>query len=131
MGTFDFIDRNFDPTTGSILIQSLFPNPDELLRPGLFARVRAEVAEVEDGILVPQRCVIELQGRFSVLVVDEDNKVLNRKVQIGPTIKEFWLIKEGLKPGELVIYEGVQKVKEGQIVNPATVDIKIPDLNSI
>jgi len=130
LGKFDFMDRNFDPTTGSILIQALFPNPDELLRPGLFARVRAEVAEVKDGILVPQRCIIELQGTFSVLVVDKENKVENRKVQVGPKIKEFWLIKEGLKPGERVIYEGLQVVREGQVVKPETVDIKIPDLYS-
>jgi len=129
-GKFDFIDRNFDPTTGAILIQALFPNPDELLRPGLFARVRAQVADVKDGILVPQRCVIELQGTFSVMVVDKENKVENRRVQVGPKIKEFWLIKEGLKPGERVIYEGLQVVREGQVVKPETVDIKIPDLYS-
>jgi membrane fusion protein (multidrug efflux system) len=130
-GKFDFIDRNFDTETGSILVQTLFPNPNQLLRPGLFARVRAEVAVVKNGILVPQRCVMELQGKFSVLVVGEDNKVENRLVQTGPTVKEFWLIKEGLKPGEKVIYEGLQMVKEGQIVNPEIVDIKIPDLESI
>lgn len=130
-GKFDFIDRNFDTETGSILIQSLFPNPNQLLRPGLFARVRAEVDVVKDGILVPQRCVMELQGKFNVLVVDQDNKVENRQVQTGPTVKEFWLIKEGLKPGERVIYEGLQQVKEGQVVNPEVVDIKIPDLESI
>ncbi len=130
-GRFDFIDRNFDTETGSILVQTLFPNPDQLLRPGLFARVRAEVDVVKNGILVPQRCVMELQGKFSVLVVGEDNKVENRLVQTGPTVKEFWLIKEGLKPGEKVIYEGLQQVKEGQVVNPEIVDIKIPDLESI
>jgi len=130
-GKFDFIDRNFDTETGSILVQTLFPNPNQLLRPGLFARVRAEVAVVKNGILVPQRCVMELQGKFSVLVVGEGNKVENRQVQMGPTVKEFWLIKEGLKPGEKVIYEGLQMVKEGQTVNPQIVDIKIPDLESI
>jgi membrane fusion protein, multidrug efflux system len=130
-GRFDFIDRNFDTETGSILIQSLFPNPNQLLRPGLFARVRAEVDIVKNGILVPQRCVMELQGQFNVLVVNEDNKVENRQVQTGPTVKEFWLIKEGLKPGERVIYEGLQQVKEGQVVNPEIADIKIPDLESI
>jgi membrane fusion protein (multidrug efflux system) len=130
-GRFDFIDRNFDTQTGSILIQTLFPNPEQLLRPGLFARVRAEVEVVKNGILVPQRCVLELQGRFSVLVVGEGNKVENRQVQVGPTIKEFWLIKEGLKSGEKVIYEGLQKVKEGLVVEPEVVDIKIPDLRSI
>jgi len=130
-GRFDFIDRNFDTQTGSILVQSLFPNPDQLLRPGLFARVRAQVSLVKNGILVPQRCVMELQGRFSVMVVGQDNKVENRPVEIGPTIKEFWLIRNGLKPGEKVIYEGLQVVREGQQVKPEVVDIKIPDLTSI
>ncbi|MCZ6684914.1 MAG: efflux RND transporter periplasmic adaptor subunit [Candidatus Dadabacteria bacterium] len=130
-GKFDFIDRSFDTETGSILVQTLFPNPNLLLRPGLFARVRAEVDVVKNGILVPQRCVVELQGQFNVLVVGEGNKVENRQVQVGPTIKEFWLIKDGLKPGEKVIYEGLQKVREGQVANPEIVDIKIPDLKSI
>ena len=130
-GKFDFIDRNFDTETGSILVQTLFPNPNQLLRPGLFARVRAEVDVVKSGIIVPQRCIMELQGKFSVFVVGEDNKVETRLVQTGPTVKEFWLIKEGLKPGEKVIYEGLQQVREGQVVNPEIVDIKIPDLESI
>ena len=130
-GKFDFIDRNFDTETGSILVQTLFPNPNLLLRPGLFARVRAEVNVVKNGILVPQRCVVELQGQFNVLVVGEGNKVENRQVQVGSTIKEFWLIKDGLKPGEKVIYEGLQKVREGQVAIPEIVDIKIPDLESI
>lgn len=130
-GSFDFIDRNFESSTGAILVQASFPNPNELLRPGLFAKVRAQVDEVKNGILVPQRCVVELQGTFSVLVVDEENKVQNRKVKVGPTIKQFWLITEGLKPGERVIYEGLQKVKEGQTVNPQVVNIEIPDLSSI
>jgi len=130
-GRFDFIDRNFDTETGSILVQTLFPNPDQLLRPGLFARVRAEVSTVKNGILVPQRSVLELQGKFSVMVVGEDNKVVNRVVEIGPTVKEFWLIKDGLKAGDKVIYEGLQVVREGQVVQPELVDIKIPDLRSI
>lgn len=130
-GRFDFIDRNFDTETGSILVQTLFPNPDQILRPGLFARVRAKVDIVKNGILVPQRCVMELQGKFNVLVVTEENKVESRQVVMGPTIKEFWLIKEGLKPGEKVIYEGLQVVREGQVIIPEVVDIKIPDLTSI
>jgi membrane fusion protein (multidrug efflux system) len=130
-GKFDFIDRNVDPMTGAILIQSSFPNPNQLLRPGLFAKVRAEVERVKDGILVPQRCVIELQGTFSVLVIDESNKVQNRQVQVGPKVKEFWLITEGLKSGDKVIYEGLQKIKEGIVVVPEVIEVKIPDLESI
>ncbi len=74
---------------------------------------------------------MELQGKFNVLVVTDENKVENRQVVVGPTVKEFWLIKEGLKPGEKVIYEGLQVVREGQVVKPEIVDIKIPDLTSI
>ena len=130
-GKFDFIDRNVDPTTGAILIQASFQNPNQLLRPGLFAKVRAQVDQIKDGILVPQRCVVELQGTFSVLVIDKNNKVQNRLVQAGPKAKEFWLIKDGLKPGEKVIYEGLQKVKEGMVVAPEVVEVKIPNLESI
>jgi len=92
--------------------------------------VRIKVRVVENGILVPQRCVSELQGQFSVLVVNNENKVENRQVKVGPKIKEFWLIDEGLKPNEMVVYEGLQIVKEGMTVNPQIEDIKIPDLES-
>ena len=129
-GKFDFIDRSIDPTTGAILLQASFPNPTKLLRPGQFAKVRIKVKVVENGILVPQRCVSELQGQFSVLVVNNENKVENRQVKVGPKIKEFWLIDEGLKPNEMVVYEGLQIVKEGMTVNPQIEDIKIPDLES-
>jgi len=129
-GKFDFIDRSIDPTTGAILLQASFPNPNKLLRPGQFAKVRIKVKVVENGILVPQRCVSELQGQFSVLVVNKENKIETRQVKVGPTIKEFWLIDEGLKPGEMVVYEGLQIVKEGMTVNPQIEDIKIPDLDS-
>ena len=129
-GKFDFIDRSIDPTTGAILLQASFPNPNKLLRPGQFAKVRVKVKVVENGILVPQRCVSELQGQFSVLVVNRENKIETRQVKVGPTIKEFWLIDEGLEPGEMVVYEGLQIVKEGMTVNPQIEDIKIPDLES-
>ncbi len=125
-GTPDFIDRNVDPTTGAILVQASFENPDLLLRPGQFARIKAELDVKQDAILVPQRCLVELQGTFSVYVVDENNIVHNRKVVVGPTIKEFWLIKEGLGPGEKVIYEGLQKAQDGQPVKPVVKEIKLP-----
>jgi membrane fusion protein (multidrug efflux system) len=117
-GQFDFIDREVDPETGAILAQASFPNPEEILRPGQFARVKAKVRVVEDGILIPQRCVMELQGLYNVFVVEANNKVEKRGVKVGPRIKEFWLITEGLKPGEQVVYEGLQKVKPGANVKP-------------
>jgi membrane fusion protein (multidrug efflux system) len=117
-GKFDFADRNVDPTTGAMMIQASFPNPDGLLRPGQFAKVKARVHVVEDGILIPQRCVTELQGTYSVYVVDEESKAQRTEVKAGPKIKQSWLILEGLKPGQSVVYEGLQKVKDGAVVNP-------------
>ena len=123
-GKIDFADREVDPTAGSMLIQASFPNPDKLLRPGQFAKVKARIKVIKDGILIPQRCVTELQGLYSVFVVDNSNKILKRAVKLGPKIKQFWLVTEGLKPGEKVIYEGLQKVKEGVIVKPTVQEIK-------
>jgi membrane fusion protein (multidrug efflux system) len=124
-GKFDFIDRNVDPTTGSILIQVSFPNPEKLIRPGQFARIRTISERVKDGILVPQRCVSELQGINRVLVVGSDNKVEERTVEVGPTLGSARLIKSGLNAGEKVIYEGLQKVSDGAVVNPETVSVEI------
>jgi membrane fusion protein (multidrug efflux system) len=123
-GKADFVGREVDPTTGAMLVQASFPNPDKILRPGQFAKVKARMAVVKDGILIPQRCVTELQGLYSVYVVDDSNTVKNRKVKVGPRVKQFWLITEGLKPGEQVVYEGLQKVKDGAVVNPTVKEIK-------
>jgi len=124
-GKFEFIDREVDPTTGAILIQASFPNPEPLLRPGQFARIKAEVEVVTNGILIPQRCITELQGMFQVYVVNDKNQIEMRKVTTGPKIKDFWLIRDGLGPGEKVVYEGLQKVKEGSTVNPVLQDITL------
>jgi len=110
-----------------MLVQASFPNPKEILRPGQFARVKARVQVVKDGILIPQRCVTELQGRFSVYVVDENNVVHKREIKTGPKIEQFWLVVEGLKHGEKVVYEGLQKVKDGALVNPTVHEIKSTD----
>jgi membrane fusion protein, multidrug efflux system len=123
-GKADFVGREVDPTTGALLVQASFPNPDKLLRPGQFAKVRIEVDVVKDGILIPQRCVSELQGLFSVFVVGSDNTVERREIKVGPKVKEFWLIVEGLKPGEQVVYEGLQMVKDGTIVDPTLKEIE-------
>lgn len=128
-GKFEFVDRNVDPATGAMLLQISFPNPQELLRPGQFAKVKARVAVVKDGILIPQRCVVELQGRYSVYVVGDGNKIQARNIKVGPKIKQFWLIAEGLKPGEHVVYEGLQKVKNGAVVKPTVMEIESIDQN--
>ena len=126
-GRAEFIDREVDSTTGAILIQASFPNPDKLLRPGQFARVKAEIEVVKQGILIPQRSVMELQGLYNVYLVDDSNKVLKQKVKVGPPIRDCWLITEGLKSGKKVVYEGLQKVKEGMTVNPILQEVTPTD----
>ncbi|MBC2711777.1 MAG: efflux RND transporter periplasmic adaptor subunit [Desulfosarcina sp.] len=126
-GKSDFVDRAVDTTTGAMLVQASFPNPDKLLRPGQFAKVRIKGQEVKDGILIPQRCVMELQGLFNVFVVDASNKIETREITAGAKVGSFWLISEGLKPGEKVVYEGLQKVKDGATVDPNVVDVKSTD----
>ncbi|HSE41630.1 MAG TPA: efflux RND transporter periplasmic adaptor subunit [Acidobacteriota bacterium] len=122
-GKLVFADRAVDPQTGTLGIEATFPNPDKLLRPGLYARLRAVIDQKKDAILVPQVAVQELQGTHSVAVVGSDNKVTMRPVQAGERIGSLWIIDSGLKPGEKVIVEGLQKVREGSVVNPIVVEI--------
>ncbi len=123
-GRIDFINRNIDPTTGSMLVEAHFPNTDGILRPGLYAKVRARMEVLEGALLVPQRCVIELQGQYSVFVVDDSNTVQSRQVIIGERIGDLWLVMEGLNPGEGIVIDGLQKVGTGMKVNPALVEFE-------
>jgi membrane fusion protein (multidrug efflux system) len=115
-GKLSFADRQVDVKTGTIRIAALFPNNGNILRPGQFARVRALTQTRKNALLVPQRSVTELQGSYQVAVVGSDNKVQIRPVKVGERIDSTWVINEGIKPGERVITEGIQKVKEGQVV---------------
>ena len=117
-GTFYFADRQVNVGTGAIRIAGLFPNVSNTLRPGGFARVRAVIRVQHDALLVPQRAVSELQGGYQVAVVDASNKVNIRTVTVGDRVGTQWIIPEGLKPGENVVAEGVQKVRPGTLVNP-------------
>lgn len=107
------VDRQLDPKTGSIRLTGAFPNPDYLLRPGQFARIRAKIAVRQGALLVPQRAVTELQGSYQVAVVDADNKVGIRNVRVGDRDGTLWIVEQGLAAGEQVVAEGVQKVKNG------------------
>ena len=120
-GTFSFADRQVDVKTGTLRLQGLFPNPGNILRPGQFARVRAVTKTRRGALLVPQRAVTELQGGYQVAVVGKDNKVEIRPVKVGERIGPQWIIETGLKPGERVVVEGVQRVKAGMTVNPKPV----------
>ena len=117
-GTVDFIDRSIDASTGSILVQSTFPNPDFILRPGLYGKVKITMKTVKGGLLVPQRCLMELQGQYSVYVVKDDNTVEARQVKTGPPIGDYVLITEGLSAGEKLVIDGIQKVRTGLLIKP-------------
>lgn len=123
-GSVDFIDRNVDAETGSILIQATFPNPDRLIRPGQFARVKARVRQDNDAILIPQKCTNELQGQYSVLLVNAENKIESRQVIISNRIGEFYIVKEGLKSGDKVILEGLQKARSGMEIVPQVTEFE-------
>lgn len=117
-GKVDFIDRNIDASTGSILIQATFPNPDRLIRPGQFARVKIRVRQADNAILIPQKCASELQGQFSVFYVNQDNKIETRQVKISDSVGEFYVISEGLNAGDRIILEGLQKVRPDMEIIP-------------
>jgi membrane fusion protein (multidrug efflux system) len=119
-GTFRVLDRTVDPATGTMKIEAAFPNPGSYLRPGQFARLRVAVAERENAILVPQRAIQELQGAKTVMVVDDQNTVSLRSIKVGDKADKDIVVLEGLKPGDRVIVEGMQKVRPGGQVNPST-----------
>jgi membrane fusion protein, multidrug efflux system len=118
-GTFKVIDRTVDPATGTMKVEASFPNPRSYLRPGQFARVRVAVAERENAILVPQRAIQELQGAKTVLVVDAQNRASVRTITVGDRFENYLIVLKGLKPGEHVIVEGMQKVRPGSEVKPS------------
>ncbi len=112
-------DRALDTKTGTLSIIAEFPNPEGLLRPGQFGRVRAATEVVENAILVPQRAVQEIQGTKTVLVVGPDNLVAMRTISPGVSVGDLLIVVDGLKPGERVIVDGIQKARPGSPVNPS------------
>src|SRR5579859_4176007 len=109
-------DRQIGLTTGALRVEALFPNPGNSLRPGGFARVRIKLDLKRDSILVPQRAVSELQGSYQVAVVEADNKIHIQPVRVGDRTGDLWAIEEGLHPGDRVVVEGNQKIREGVTV---------------
>jgi membrane fusion protein (multidrug efflux system) len=117
-GKFDFADRAVNPQTGTLTLRAVFPNTEQLLRPGMTGRVRVTYDVAENAILIPQKAVTEMLGKQFVSVVGADAKVEQRAVKTGDRIGEQWLIEEGLKPGDTVVVEGVQKARPGSTVKP-------------
>ena len=121
-GKFSLLNRQVDTTTGTFKVGALFPNPRGHLRPGQFAKVRAMRTVLKDALVVPQRAVTEVQGKYMIAVVGEGNKVEIRPVKPGERIGSDWVISEGLKPGETIVVEGTQKARPGVVVTPKPFD---------
>lgn len=115
-GKFYALDRSLDPRTGSIRYYVTFPNPGNILRPGQFGKVRFVADTKKGAMVIPQEAVNELQGNFQVALVDQDNKVSIRPVKMGERIGAMWEVTEGLKPGDKVVVQGLQKAREGSTV---------------
>lgn len=122
-GRFFAADRQVDAQTGAIRLAGLFPNPDDVLRPGQYGRVRFVSYIRPAALLVPQKAVVELQGNYLLAMVGNDNKVSLRPVKVGERVGALWIIEDGVKPGERVVVEGVQKVRDGSVVKPTLVAV--------
>jgi membrane fusion protein (multidrug efflux system) len=119
------INRQVDVRTGAVLIQAQFPNPGNVLRPGGFGRISTVTRIQQAALLVPQSAVNELQNGYLIAVVGSDNKVSLRAVKMGAKAGTKWIVSEGLNPGERVVAEGVQKVRDGTVVNPRPFQEKV------
>ena len=120
-GRLAIVDRQIDPTTGTLTLEALFPNPEQILRPGQYAKVRT-ITELRKGaVVVPQRAVRELQGMTQLFVVGAGDKVELRTVTMGPRVGSNWVVEGGVKAGERVIVEGLQKARAGAVVAPRVV----------
>lgn len=120
-GKFDFADRALNPATGTLALRALFQNPNDLLRPGMNARVRIVHEVAENALLIPQKAVTEMLGKYFASVVGADNKVEQRSIQPGQRVGELWVVDSGLKAGETVIVDGLQKARPGSLVTPTPV----------
>ena len=118
IGSFYALDRQVDVRTGAILVKLRFPNPGNVLRPGGFGTISTVVRIQKQALLVPQRAVSELQGGYLVAIIGNDNKVNIRPIKVGSKVDTSWIVDEGLKPGDRIVAEGFQKVREGMEVHP-------------
>jgi membrane fusion protein (multidrug efflux system) len=123
-GSFDMVDRAVDPRTGTLGIRVKFSNPDGLLRPGQYAKVRVLVDKIEDATVVPSRAVMDVQGMKSLFVVGGDGKVTNTPVELGFERDSLVVVKEGVKPGDLIVADGVNRVQNGMEVKPIVVPME-------
>lgn len=123
-GTIDFVNNQINSSTGSLLVQASFPNSRNLLRPGLYAKVRLQMDIAKNALIVPVRCLIELQGKYSVMVVSADGVVESRAVEVGARQGDLAIITKGLSSNEMVVIDAIQKVATGQTVQPVPQEFK-------
>jgi len=116
-GTISFAQRQIDPATGTLQFEASFPNPQRLIRPGQFARISTIVAERKGAVVVPAKAITELQGQYLVYTVGEGDKVVLRRVLLGPKAGAFTVIEQGVQPGEKVIVEGLQRIRPDMVVS--------------
>lgn len=120
-GEFDMVDRAVDPQTGTLGIRVSFPNPDGLLRPGQYGKVRVLIDRVKEAVVVPARAVLDVQGIKSLYVVGDDGKVVNQPVKLGFELDDVVIVSEGTKAGDMVIADGVRMIRPGMEVKPIVV----------
>jgi len=121
-GQLSFVDRQIDPLTGALTFEAAFPNPDKLLRPGQYVKVKV-VTDVRPGALViPQRAVIEMQGIQQVYVLGDSSKVNLQIIKAGPTFEDAYVVESGLKPGDKIAFGGTQLLRNGTVITPKMVD---------
>lgn len=119
-GRVDFVNSQIDANTGSLLIQASFPNSSRLLRPGLYAKVRIQIETAKDALVIPQRCLMELQGQYSVFAVGEDNKVVSKHVEVAYKMGDLVMIESGLLADDVIVIDALQKVRNGAEIIPET-----------
>jgi membrane fusion protein (multidrug efflux system) len=119
-GRLDFVDRAVDPRTGTLALRATFPNPQRVLQPGQYVRLRVLLEERPDAVVVPQAAVVESQGSASVLVVGPDGTVQARAVKMGPRLGPLWVVEDGVQPGDMVITKGLHLARPGAKVEPTT-----------
>jgi membrane fusion protein (multidrug efflux system) len=125
-GTVEVVERAIDPSTGSFPVEAQFPNPEGVVRPGQYTKVRAIWDTRRNALLVPQRAVVELQGQYFVYVIDAENRLENRAITPGPRMEDSWVVDAGLSPGERVVVEGLQRARPGIAVQPKPVGQEAP-----
>lgn len=128
-GSIDFIDREVDPTTGSILIQASFPNPNNLVRPGQFAKVNVDIRSEKDAKLIPARCVIDVQGKHNVYLIKEDSTAQLSEIEILAHFGDLVLVGKGLNHDDLVVVEGIQMIRSGVKVQPEAINFESKSQN--